>query len=267
MTGSGMGERRVAVGGGELTYVHGGEGPLVVLTHALGPEAWGPLEALAGSCSVAVPVWSRCAVDIGSRLELAWFGPLVRDMGFERATLCVWSMSGPTGIEFAAEGSPALERLVLVDVAGLGGDLPPLRLGDWWHLALTRLMGRPTRGLVRIMWRHWVHSPELDTGPLIEATHRFFRPQPGALFGPPEEDEEAGEGESLADLLSMIEVPTLVLTGRHSTLLGPEDARAAAKRLPRGRVVVFEHSGHALQLEEPGRFQEVVAAFVGGSGV
>ena len=38
--------------------------------------------------------------------------------------------------------------------------------------------------------------------------------------------------------------------------------RAVADALPRGTLVVFEESSHALPLEEPDRFQDAVAAFV-----
>lgn len=205
-------------------------------------------------------------MSLKARIELAWFEPLVRDLGRTQAALCAWSMAGPSAIEYAAErpAGGTLDRLILVDVAGLGGDLPPLRWRDLPHLLLTQLRGRPTRGFVRRMWRHWVHRRDLDTAPLIEATYRFFRDEPGALLGPPDEDEDEA-GESLSDLLTAIDLPTLVLVGRHSTVLGPEHGQVAAAKLPRGELVVFEHSSHTPQLEEPERFQQVVAAFMNGA--
>jgi len=260
-----MKERTLTFGDGAVTYLHGGEGPLVVLSHALGPVAWGPLDQLMGSCSVAVPVWERCSITIRARIAHDWFEPLVRDAGFEHAALCSWSMAGPTAIEYAAERPAPLTRLILVDVAGLGADLPPFRPRDLPHFLLTWLLGRPTRGFVRCMWRAWVYRRDLDTGPLIEATYRFFRNEPGALMGPPDEDDDEN-GESLSDLLASIDVPTLVLAGRHSRVLGPEHGRIAAGKLPRGKLIVFEHSSHTLQLEEPVRFQEVVAAFMNDTG-
>lgn len=255
-----MRERTLKLGDGAVTYLHGGEGPLVVLSHALGPVAWGPLDRLMGSCSVAAPVWEGCSVSIKARISHAWFEPLVRDLGFEHAALCAWSMAGPAAIEYAAEAPAALSRLILVDVAGFGSDGPPLRLRDLPHLLLTRLLGRPTRGFVRCMWRGWVRSKDLDTAPLIEATYRFFRDTPGALMGPPDEDDE--DDESLSDLLASIKAPTLVMVGRHSTVLGPEHGQLAVEKLARGELIVFEHSSHALQLEEPVRFQEALAAFL-----
>jgi pimeloyl-ACP methyl ester carboxylesterase len=40
----------------------------------------------------------------------------------------------------------------------------------------------------------------------------------------------------------------------------------AAAKLPRGKMIVFEHCSHTLQLEEPAKFEEAVAAFVNDGG-
>ncbi len=256
---------RLELDGGALAYRSIGEGPLVVLTHALGPLAWGDVGRLAESCTVVVPDWEASTLDRKAQVTLAWFEPLVRAHGHEGGTLCAWSMSGPGAIFFAAEEPPALSRLILVDVAGLSPGSFSFRLRDLPHLLVMRLLGRPTRGFVRMLWRSWVWRRGLDTRELEDATLRFFRANPDA-FGMPgggDEDEDE-EDETLLDELPSIAAPTLVLAGRHSEVLGPEHGRGAAERLPAGELVVFEESGHALQLEEPERFQEVLAAFVGG---
>jgi len=258
-------ERLLDLAGGELACRTAGHGPLVVLTHALGPLAWGDLAPLARSCTVAVPDWEASSLDRRTQVTLEWFEPLVRALGHERGALAAWSMSGPGAIWFAAEEPPALSRLVLVDVVGLG-DVPPLRWRDLPHVLAMRLLGRPTRGFVRMLWRGWVGRDDLDTRELEEATLRFFRANRDA-FGLPGsgDDEDEEDDEPLIDELPSIRVPTLVLAGRHSQVLGPEHGRAAAERLPDGRLVVFERSGHSLQLEEPDRFQDVVAGFVSGT--
>ena len=255
--------RTLELDGGGLAYRTAGDGPLVVFAHALGPPAWGELGPLAASCTVAVLNWEASTLDRELLFTLAWFEPLVRALGHERGALCAWSMSGPAAVYFAAEAPAALARLILVDVAGFGDGLPGLSLRDLPHLIWMRILGRPTRGFVRMLWRGWVWKKGLDTRELQEATLRFFRANPGA-YGLPggEGDEDDGEEEALIDELRSITVPTLVLAGRHSTVLGPDHGRQAAKHLPEGELVVFEESGHSLQLEEPERFQDVVAGFV-----
>ena len=244
------GEARLELPGGALVHRSAGAGPLVVLTHAFGGLAWGDLTALAGSCTVVVPDWEASTLDRRTQVTFAWFDPLVRSLGHGSRPACAsWSMSGPGAIWFAAEEPPALSRLILDEVAGLG-ELPPIRLRDLRHLLWMRLRGRPTRGFVRMLWRGWVWQQGLDTRELEQATLRFFRANPDAYGLGAEEDDE-DEDESLLDELQHIQVPTLVLAGRHSQVLGPEHGRAAVQRLPRGELVVFEESGHSLQLEEP----------------
>ncbi len=257
-------ERLLELDGGGLPYWSVGEGPLVVLTHALGPLAWGEVGRLAESCTVVVPNWEASTLDRKTQVTLGWFEPLVHTLGHERGTLCAWSMSGPGAIWFAAEEPPALSRLILVDVAGLS-ELPPLLWHDLPHLLAMRILGGPTRGFVRMLWRNWVWREGLDTRELEEATLRFFRANPDA-FGLPGSEDEEEEDEPLIDELPSIAVPSLVLAGRHSQVLGPEHGRAAAERLPDGELVVFEESAHTLQLEEPEKFQEVVAEFVNRKG-
>lgn len=255
-----MSEERLALEGGMLTYLRGGKGPLVVLSHALGPLAWGPVDRVMGSCTVAVPIWERSTVPANTRGELGWFEALATAMAFQQAALCAWSMAGPAAIYFAAARPPCLSHLILVDVAGLGPGLPPLKWRDIPHLALTRLLGHPTRGLVRAMWKNWIHRGNVDTKPLEDATYRFFRDQ-SAPEDPTDDDEDA---DTVIDVLPGVEVPTLVLSGRHSTVLGPRYGRAAAALLPHGKHIVFEESSHALQLEERDKFQDALSAFVTG---
>ncbi len=259
-----MHEANLSVEAGTLTYRCHGDGPMIVFSHALGPLAWGPLDQLGRSCTVVIPDWERSSVPARTMGSLDWFEPLIREAGSERAALCAWSMAGPAAIYFAQEQPACLSHLVLVDVAGLGADLPPLRLRDLPHILFTKMRGHPTRGLVRAMWRNWVRSEAVDTRPLIEASYRFFRDTENALADPTEDEDE--DDETLLEVLPSVHVPTLVLSGRHSTVLGPRHGRTAAAVLPQGEHVVFEESSHALQLEEVDAFEEAVARFVLATG-
>lgn len=65
-----------------------------------------------------------------------------------------------------------------------------------------------------------------------------------------------------ADRLGEVQVPTLLLVGRHD----PQTPVACAEELAAGisdqEMVVFERSGHTPFVEEPGRFSEVVGEFL-----
>lgn len=66
-------------------------------------------------------------------------------------------------------------------------------------------------------------------------------------------------------LLKQIPVPSLVIAGRHDAF-PPERSEELAVGLPRARFVVFDRSGHFAPIEEPHRFVDLVASFLGTEG-
>jgi 3-oxoadipate enol-lactonase len=241
---------------GTVRYECAGDGPVVVLLHAFGPRGWGwPLERLARDCTViamgsfepAAPgQWYESYVE----LVLA----VVQRIGCRRFTLCPWSMSGSDALAYAAAQPPDLEKLVLVDVAGLGGPLmerppeePPRSAAEW---AKRRAAS-------------WVHKPgpvrdlveALDLEGLTRTTQAFQRIM--------EDNRQIRQTPPLMEL-EKVAVPTLILAGRHSLVMGPDAAQGVAQRIQHATVVIFEESAHALALEEAENFQNVVAEFVLG---
>ncbi|MET0412701.1 MAG: alpha/beta hydrolase [Polyangiaceae bacterium] len=244
----------VEVSVGTVQYQCAGDGPVVVLLHAFGPRGWGwPLERLARDCTViamgsfqpAAPgQWYDSYID----LVLA----VVQRIGRERFTLCAWSMSGSDAITYAATQPPGLEKLVLVDVAGLGDPLterppeePARSAAEWAKRRAARWVHEPgpVRDLVEALDLEALTRTPRAFEQLMEA-NRQIRQTP-----PPME-------------LEKIAVPTLILAGRHSLVMPPETAQRAARRLHNATVVIFEQSAHALALEEAESFQNVVAEFV-----
>ena len=63
------------------------------------------------------------------------------------------------------------------------------------------------------------------------------------------------------DVLPRIDVPTLVVGGRHSELWPVEHAEYMAAQIPNAELRVFEGSGHAPMWTEPDAFNETVVAF------
>ncbi len=66
----------------------------------------------------------------------------------------------------------------------------------------------------------------------------------------------------LRERLPEITVPVLMITGRHDWITSVRQAEELVAGLPRGRLVVFEDSGHYPFIEEPGRFLDVVRAWL-----
>ena len=66
----------------------------------------------------------------------------------------------------------------------------------------------------------------------------------------------------LTNRLPEIQVPTLVICGRHDWITPLEASEEIARLIPKARLVVFERSGHSPQVEEPETFRQVVRDFL-----
>jgi pimeloyl-ACP methyl ester carboxylesterase len=61
--------------------------------------------------------------------------------------------------------------------------------------------------------------------------------------------------------LDRIEVPTLIVHGRHDRLIPVANAELLAERIPSARLRILEDSGHLYPTEQPD-VDEAIAAFV-----
>jgi proline iminopeptidase len=59
-------------------------------------------------------------------------------------------------------------------------------------------------------------------------------------------------------------MPVLVIAGRHDHQVGVEPQRELARKVPNGRLLVYDESGHYPNLDEPARFARDVVAFITG---
>lgn len=63
--------------------------------------------------------------------------------------------------------------------------------------------------------------------------------------------------------LGKLSLPSLLIAGARSQLYEAGAASWMARQMPDARCLIFEHSGHAPQLEEPERFNRELCAFAG----
>src|SRR5262249_13518574 len=67
---------------------------------------------------------------------------------------------------------------------------------------------------------------------------------------------------SQTHLLSRIEVPTLVLTGRHDVAATPAIAQEIATHVPAAQLAVIEEAAHLSNIEQPDAFSQRVLEFL-----
>ena len=115
----------------------------------------------------------------------------------------------------------------------------------------------------RQLWHDQIPFQVADpTGPLVEQLiaedEIVFRPEVLRHFA------TGGEYgmEDLREPLRRVEVPTLVLAGRHDRTTAATSAHELAQLLPNCEEVVFERSAHMIPAEEPEAFVSAVSSFL-----
>ena len=71
----------------------------------------------------------------------------------------------------------------------------------------------------------------------------------------------AGRADS-GPLLPTIHCPTLILVGEQDTLTPPADSEAMAKAIPRAQLELIPGAGHLSNIEQPGRFTDLLQDFL-----
>lgn len=66
------------------------------------------------------------------------------------------------------------------------------------------------------------------------------------------------------ELLSSIDVPTLIVVGSEDAITPPADAEAMSAQIEGSRLVVIEGAGHVSNVERPGEFNRALVEFLRG---
>ena len=70
------------------------------------------------------------------------------------------------------------------------------------------------------------------------------------------------QGWTVMDRLGEINVPTLVLAGRHDFLFPPEHQAILADRIPNAQLEIIERAGHNPQMERPAAVIQIIKRFL-----
>ena len=281
--------RTLTVDGLNVHYFCGGSGSPVVLVHGLGSSAavefYFNLEALAANHHVLAIDLPGFGLSDKPALEytIDVFVKAVKDLmqseSLERAAVMGVSMGGRVALGLALEAPDTVERLILVDALGVGAPKAVLAyrllltrgLGELTLSSTARALRRMNPQTIRRFWAWYMRRPgQLDD---ILTDQRIA--DHGTLLSKPEYRAAylsalrsiAGmhtlrDGIVVRDRLGELAMPTLLIWGRHDHIFPAVHAEAAVERLRRGRLEIFEDSGHTPQMEEPERFNRVVLEFL-----
>jgi pimeloyl-ACP methyl ester carboxylesterase len=157
------------------------------------------------------------------------------------------SMGGKIAVEYTARYPDQVARLALLCPSGLSGEerLPfveGVRRND------------PAAIVESVFFDHGLVDPGLVS--YYQRQFRSRRWRTGVL-----RTVRGTMEHRVCNRLAEINQPTLVVVGENDQIVDPQEAIAAAHRLPNGRVKVLSQCGHAPQMEKPDIVNQLVIEF------
>lgn len=257
-------ERARATGEQPLSFLHGGDGPTVVLLHGVpgSAHAWeAVVERLTGVRAIVPDLLgfgsSSIADDLHAEAQARAVAALLDALDITAATFVTHDFGGPVALRLL-EQRPDLVSGLLLSATNAFGDTPipfPLSTIFWPILGpmAANVIFSPTS--LRMMLRTGVGTPRTNLDPAIHVgdarqarsirtifeTSLRHLPE---LYGP------------LTDVLERIAVPTEVVWGDRDPFFTVDTAERTATTIPGAHLTVLEDAGHFLPSERP---DEVVA--------
>ena len=279
------GEYDVTLNGVQIHYTVRGKGPLLI-AHSGGPGAdardWDDFAKIDDFVTI-IAIHPRGSGLSGPAAGDAYLLPdyasdvdaLCRYLGLEKPMLMGWSHGGMVALEYAIRYPDSLSKLILFDTSAYFGEflsdveasVQAFKNEPWFEDSLDALK------------KEWAgeYQTDEDMGRLWQREKKFYfkkfdvRAQayaertkdtlikiaPLRVF-----NEKEAPSFDLRPQLEKINVPTLIIVGRHDFITNVEMAKEMAARIPNAQMEVFEESGHYGFVEEPEKFYRVVKEFV-----
>jgi pimeloyl-ACP methyl ester carboxylesterase len=252
-----------------MAYDDEGRGAAVVLLHGFpfNRSMWREqAQALSGTCRVVAPDLRGMgetplgdgAVTMGEMAEDV--AALLDELNVERAVLGALSMGGYVAFEFFRRFPHRVRALVLADTR------PQADTDEARHTREETAQRALKDGM----------EPVADSmlPKLLSASTRERNPDVvervrAMMLGTNPEGAAAAlramaVRRDQTDLLSSIDVPTLIIVGSEDSITPPSDAEAMGAKIKGSRVVLIEGAGHVSNLERPEEFNRALGEFVSG---
>jgi proline iminopeptidase len=179
------------------------------------------------------------------------------------------SMAGLTVLAYAIERPERVRRLVLIGT-GTGGRAYMSARGALWNRTHPHFGRLASLGILQLIWRRRATEVMLNDFVLRESfvdksfarrtplhASDWFRPRGGHT-----EWHDIARRLDYGPRLREIDVPTLILCGRHDPQYAPACSEELADGIRGSQIAWFEHSGHFPFIEEPEAMWSRVAAFL-----
>lgn len=261
------------VNGAEFHYDSAGAGQPLVLLHAgiCDRRMWdGQMAALAEHFRVVrydLRGFGETPVPPGSYSHVADLAGVLAALGIERAHLLGCSKGGACALDFTLLHPERVSGLVLVcsSPSGYRPDPPAPEPAQWPALVAAFDAGDLERA-AELEVQVWVDGPRRGPDQVdavvrakVRAMDLLALRHEVAAQGPEQKTEPPAAGR-----LAEVRAPTLVIMGDLDAPISLSSGAALAAGIPGARRVVIEGTAHLPNMEQPERFNEMVADFLEG---
>ena len=260
----------MSVRGVEVAYDEEGRGEAFVLLHGFpfDRSMWREqVEVLSADFRVIAPDLRGLGETPLGGVAAATMGEMAEDvaalldaLNVERAVLGGLSMGGYVAFEFVRRFPGRVRALVLADTRPQADDDAGRRTREENARKVLREGMRPlVDSMLPKLLSASTREREAGVVERVSAMMLAVRPEgaAAALRGMAERRDQT-------ELLSLIDVPTLVVVGAEDAITPPSDAEAMAAKIEGARLVRVEGAAHLSNVERPEEFNRALADFVGG---
>jgi 4,5:9,10-diseco-3-hydroxy-5,9,17-trioxoandrosta-1(10),2-diene-4-oate hydrolase len=258
-------------------WEEGGKGSPVILIHGLGASAeiWmHNVSAISGEHRVYVPdlvgfgLTDKPEVTYSPAFMASFIDDFMTALSINRACLVGNSLGGGVALQYTLQFPGKVHKLVLVDSAGLGRELPFIM-----RLATIPLVGelmmQPNRMGMAFLLKRCVYDPavirddlvdlyyKLDSSPEARKSILSVLRSSATIFG-----GRADVLDPIIKNLGNIKIPVLIVWGRQDRILPIRHACSAEEKLPNARLHMFDQCGHMPNFERPREFNTLVLNFL-----
>jgi len=271
--------RYVNIDGVSTRYVVEGQGPPVLLIHGFGEflEVWGynvsrlsehftvyaldlPGHGLSEEprADYTLDYAARFVVDFMNTLEI------------ERASLVGHSLGGLLCLKVAIDFPEKVDKLVLVDSAGLSREAPLI-----YRLATLPLLGKailkPTlKTLIKHGMKKGFYNPEIIARDWVDLSYKYLKmPKLKRTLWNLIRSNASIDGLHpeviVTDKLHLVQSSTLLIHGEQDQVIPVDYARLACKLIPNVKCQVIDRCGHCPHMEKAAQFNDLVVTFLRAS--
>jgi len=247
--------------GQTIRYYDVGSGPPLVLLHGIGGDAddWAfCLSALAASHRViALDMLGfgrsdKPYVDYSIAVFVEVLERFLLSLDIGSASVVGHSLGGWIAASFVLRSPEAIDRLVLMDSAGVWGEMQELPVD--LHVS--------TLAHMREIFQHLFYDKKMATDAIVEFAYTNHLARGDGYTIHSVLENLRGGRERLDERIGKLSVPTLIIWGENDEVIPVAIGRRIQGLVPGSSLEVISQCGHLPELEKPGEFVPCLLQFL-----